>query len=607
MTASLLPGWAELIRRKYVGGEASMFLLHLNVFDRILHGDRDYSLTEFLAEVLLENNKENIIVYDPAAGVRFVKANEQVRRIDELRLKRAPRDLLPILETVLFSTNSTALIVTYAPVLVPAGETSLLSDQDRMSVVTFHRWSLSSELSAKDNVVFLQTEALPELNRKLVENPVIAAVEIPLPDQAERASVVARSDPSIDPKHVEVLARHTAGLRSVQIASLLTPQEAPGLDDGARLALIRRALGTSRDAEGRAQKLASLTRGMDEGEIRHLINPDLPTPQGEPADEYAEILKLVDRRKREAIEKECAGLIEFVDARHGLDAVGGNDGIKDELRAVADAVRSGTRSRIPMGLLFVGPMGCGKSFVASCFIKEAGLPAVKLKNFRSKWVGSTEANLEKVLGMVRSLGPIVLIIDEGDRAFGGGGENDGGTSSRVIARIKEFMSDPENRGRVLFLLMTNRPDKLDVDIKRAGRLDRKIPFFYADAAGDVEAVLNALLARHEIDHELEWERDRATTSEKLVGYSNADLEAVVLLASDLAGRGETGGLVTPEVFAKATSDYLPAQDIEMLRYMELLAVFETSRRSMLPQRYRDLTSEELNRKLRDQRMKIGPR
>lgn len=80
-----------------------------------------------------------------------------------------------------------------------------------------------------------------------------------------------------------------------------------------------------------------------------------------------------------------------------------------------------------------------------------------------------------------------MIIDEGDRAFGGSDEEgDGGTSSRVIALIKEFMSDTSNRGRILFLLMTNRPDKLDSDIKRAGRLDRKIPFLYSQTAAEVE-------------------------------------------------------------------------------------------------------------------------
>src|SRR5690606_2218456 len=110
------------------------------------------------------------------------------------------------------------------------------------------------------------------------------------------------------------------------------------------------------------------------------------------------------------------------------------------------------------------------------------LTALTFKNFRSKWVGATEANLEKILSVIKAMGQVIVIIDEGDRSFGGDGEGDGGTSSRAIARIKQFMSDTSNRGRILFILMTNRPDKLDIDIKRAGRLDRKIPFLYPQDA-----------------------------------------------------------------------------------------------------------------------------
>ena len=60
------------------------------------------------------------------------------------------------------------------------------------------------------------------------------------------------------------------------------------------------------------------------------------------------------------------------------------------------------------------------------------------------------------------------------------------------------MSDTSNRGRVLFIVMTNRPDKLDIDIKRAGRLDRKIPFFYGQTADQVEAVLLAQMRKHSL-------------------------------------------------------------------------------------------------------------
>ena len=108
--------------------------------------------------------------------------------------------------------------------------------------------------------------------------------------------------------------------------------------------------------------------------------------------------------------------------------------------------------------------------------------------------------------MIQAIGQVVVIIDEGDRAFGNtDGEGDGGTSSRVIARIKEFMSDTSNRGRILFLVMTNRPDKLDVDLKRAGRLDRKIPFLYVQTPEEVELVVDGAGAQ-------EQDRDRRSIS-----------------------------------------------------------------------------------------------
>ena len=198
------------------------------------------------------------------------------------------------------------------------------------------------------------------------------------------------------------------------------------------------------------------------------------------------MLAIVRKRKREIIERECGGLIEFIEPRQGLDSVGGCDYIKTELLEIAKVFQEGDRTLSPMGLLAVGPMGAGKTYVIKAFVKEAGLVAVALKNFRSKWQGSTESNLERVLSTVKAMGPIAVIIDEGDRSFGSGGgqDTDGGTSSRVMARLKEFMSDTDNRGSVLFILMTNRPDRIEVDLKRPGRLDRKIPFFYAQTPAE---------------------------------------------------------------------------------------------------------------------------
>ncbi len=255
-----------------------------------------------------------------------------------------------------------------------------------------------------------------------------------------------------------------------------------------------------------------------------------------------------------------------------------------------------------MGLLAVGAMGAGKTFIIKAFLKEAGLSGIVLKNFRSKWVGSTEANLEKVLSTVKAMGPIALVIDEGDRSFGNQSEDsDGGTSSRVIARLKEFMSDTENRGEVLFILMTNRPDKLDTDIKRPGRLDRKIPFFYAETAVERAAIISAILVRYNVASSIE-----TAVLEKicapLAGYSNADLEALTLLALEFAEREQS--VVDGRLLSQAVDDFMPPREVNMTRYMEMLAVFETSRRSLLPERFRLLSPEQVQEKLAELRLQI---
>src|SRR5688500_4359077 len=442
----------------------------------------------------------------------------------------------------------------YAEAIAPAGDPNFQSESDRAAVVTLHRWSALPEIERGDNVVLLISENLTELAPKLISNPKVAVVEVPMPDHATRREAATLTDSPLTEKDAERYAGLTAGWQSIQLASLWT-------------------------------QLPAAERAPEETDRR------------------------IAKRKREILERECFGLVEFVEPALGFEVVGGMEEVKKDLLVIAESIREGRTSRVPMGILFTGPMGTGKTFVAEAFAKECGLTTIKLKNFRSKWVGATEGNLEKILNVIRAIGQVVVIIDEGDRAFGNtDGEGDGGTSSRVIARIKEFMSDTSNRGRILFLVMTNRPDKLDVDLKRAGRLDRKIPFLYVQTPEEVELVARALLRKNKIKTDVDLATIRDGFSSKLVGYSNADIEAVILLANEDAAR-ESGGdaPVLASHFQRAAIDYFPSRDVELLEYMELLAVFESSSRRLLPAKYASLTPEELDTRLRHLRALVGSR
>lgn len=592
-----LPPWADQIRSAYLRGEASVFLLYGNVFDLILHEGKLLPLADFLAGVLLAK-KEIIIQFNTSSGIKFRKQDKPVPQADQLLGAKDTQAMLSELERLLRSTDGVAVIGDYAEMMAPAGENSFLTDADRRSVVTLHRWSLDRAFENSDNVVLLVTEQLSELSSKVVSNPRMALVEVPLPDQAERVAIARLLEHDASNRDIERLAANSAGLKTVQIRGILAPGEDAEEDFAERYELIREVLADAPDALKRAKKLTRMTSGMNREQVLSYLRGeglDIDHVQGD--GRYDEVLALLNQRKREILEKECFGLVEFVEPDHDFSAVGGMDDVKRELMQIAHNIREGNHTRVPMGLLFTGPMGTGKTFVAEAFAKSSGLTAIKLKNFRSRWVGATEGNLEKILNVVKALGNVLVIIDEGDRAFGGSNaETDGGTSSRVIARIKEFMSDTSNRGRVLFVLMTNRPDKLDIDIKRAGRLDRKIPFFYSHEAEEIEPVLNAQLRRHRVEHELEFPRDRDATSARLVGYSNADVEAVVLLANDMAEAA--GEKVSLAHLTRALDDYMPSRDSKMLEYMELLAAFESSSRSLLPKRYANLDVDQLQDRLR---------
>ena len=205
---------------------------------------------------------------------------------------------------------------------------------------------------------------------------------------------------------------------------------------------------------------------------------------------------------------------------------------------------------------------------------------------------------------MEGLGHVLLIIDEADRSMGTDSDGDGGTTSRVIARLKEFMSDTSHRGRVVMLMMTNRPDKLDADLKRPGRFDLKIPFFFPESVAARTSILSASQRKNGIS--LADGVDLRSTAVATDGYSSAELESVLLASLGVAnddGRIE----VTSTDLETATNDVIPSRDTRMLAYMEMLAVFESSSQRMLPERFQSMTTEAVQQRLDELRALLGRR
>lgn len=592
--ASDLPAWMRDLRDRFLSTDTSQFVLHGNVHDMVLCANQVWNMPEFLDAFFAPSDKL-VVHYDPGRGIWFPddrhaaragtawamtgflpaskvsgrNANSEAaqrviaRQVDkELGMERRPEIALAALEHLLLHKTPTAVIVHYTELVAPDGHVASLGFDDRTAAAQIHRWSLSDEFARGDNLVLLLSSALPDLSRRITRNPRVGVLQVPLPNALDRARFLAHTQPGLTPDRGEQLTRVTAGLQLRQIHDLMGSQAA--------------SQNTQQQAFGDARSFFAAKAAVE-----------LP-------------LEAIAARKKAILEQECHGLIEVISPDHGFDVVGGMAPIKQALNRIAGHVRAGRTRQVPMGVLFVGPMGTGKSFLAEAFAKESGLAAVKLKNFRDRWVGSTEANLEKVLNVIEGLGEILVIIDEGDRSLGDGGDSDGGTSSRVMARLKEFMSDPTHRGRIIFVMMTNRPDKLDVDMKRPGRFDLKIPFFPPQNAEERLLILKAILKRHKIEIEAEDEA-LLPVLEPLDGYAAADLEALALMAYDDVQTGflpegveENPGHVTVEFIQQAVRDFMPTREAEMIAYMELLAVHEASNRRLLPPRFRDIEIGELN-------------
>ena len=82
--------------------------------------------------------------------------------------------------------------------------------------------------------------------------------------------------------------------------------------------------------------------------------------------------------------------------------------------------------------------------ITTAFAGEIGVPIVKFQNFRSKWQGVTESNLEKMLNILKAMSPVGVMIDEADAFLGTRHqEGDSGTSNRIFAQIASFMGNTD--------------------------------------------------------------------------------------------------------------------------------------------------------------------
>jgi ATP-dependent Zn protease len=544
-----------------------MFILHGNIYD-LVPGNPAMPLAKFLQTAMF-GQREIVLSYDRGGGITFARPEVQkdfslaLSGYDSFHgtnfaqsLPRNPDGVLNILDNYLrlrvYDGKKIAVILDYAETIAPAGDTGGLNADDRNAVVILQRWAHSPYFVRADVTIVLVTENLHELNQDLVQHPGVAAIAIPLPDRDERAAFAAQQLtatplPEGSDVTVDALAGLTSGLKRVQLQSLLL----------------------------------------------HAARNKQPLT-----------LKYLAARKKEMIEAEGAGMLEFVESRWNMSMVAGSAAAKQKLLDAVALIKLGRTEALPMGYVIAGPVGTGKTFLANCFAGEVGIPTVILKNFRSMWQGQTEGNLEKLLALLKAMSPIVVIVDEADAQLGDrSSSGDSGVNNRVFAQIAQFMGNTEYRGKVLWFLLTSRPDLLPVDLKRQGRAEEHLALFYPESDEDRLAMFRAMQKKTGTNFD-PVEAAEKQFIEHASTLSGADIEAILVrskMRAMLAGKA----MPDTEDLSDAIADFIPASYPTEIELQNLVAVLECTSRALLPERYRKNNRADIVAKVQQLKLMLG--
>lgn len=546
---STLPAWTKEIIETYESGASSCFLLYGNIHDRTLlpqqpaldgHGKLG-NLTDLILGTLLQRF-DVVLTYDLGFGLHVARGNETFAEWPSFKGNpQLPKE--PVrsahflshylkycrnLKTLGLKAPKVAIIYKQLHLSCPALPHAHNKEINALATI-LQNWAFDEQLKENNQTVFLLSDNVNGVHPLISRCPRICNVDIPLPDTTTiQASLktLAESKPRALPDNSDTTLS--------SIADRLT---------GATLTSI----------EDLILKLEYAKKPIDDGQLATL--------------------------KKQLIERDCGGLIEFVEPDKNLDNCIGLDGVKQWLRQDIELWKKNVTDALPMGYLFCGPVGTGKTFLAECLAGEANIPVLTLKNFRDKWLGSTESNLEKIFALIHALGRCIVFIDEADQALGKRqvSSTDSGVSGRVYSMIAKEMSNTDNRGKTLWVLASSRPDLIEIDLKRPGRIDTKIPLFPTVNPEETFKLLRALCRRQGVP----VEKSALDTLKPILPelLTPGAAEAIAVKAYRLY---KTSQPVALQAISECLKDYLPPVPRATLLFQMQIAADEATDASLLP-------------------------
>jgi hypothetical protein len=257
-------------------------------------------------------------------------------------------------------------------------------------------------------------------------------------------------------------------------------------------------------------------------------------------------IQRVTLAKRQVVQQD--GLLEYYPAEGGLDQVAGLDSLKAWLarrRAVVTDPRKAQEFGLgfPKGMLLLGVPGCGKSLCAKAVAREWGLPLLRLDpgNLFDKYVGESEKNFKRAMTTAERMAPIVLWIDELEKAFASvGGDSDGGVSNRIFGTFLGWLQ--ERTADVFVVATSNDVAKLPPEFVRKGRFDE---IFFVDLPRDAarEGIFSIHLKKRK-QKPASFDLSKLVAASK--GFSGAEIEESINSAM-YAAFSEDRGLTTDDL------------------------------------------------------------